>query len=244
MSILDKLRAVQTSEPIRRVAEPSAMRPAPPRLAGLARPSGHENSETRLSNGLKEFLWHLDGIGKGQLLDLGPAWQTTITYFIERGFKVYTENLLTSWSVFLDAENKRLRELADKGDSSEATPSARAERFLQNALCYPKRSFDAILAWDAMDYLEGELASRVVERMSSLVRDGGVVLAVFHARKPEGFRRYRVLDGQNLELMPDTYPLPVQHIYQNREISNLFSEFRSSKSFVGRDQLREGLYVK
>jgi len=50
----------------------------------------------RLSNGLKEFLCQLDGIGRGHLLDLGPARQTTITFFIERGFKVYTEDLLAT----------------------------------------------------------------------------------------------------------------------------------------------------
>jgi len=39
---------------------------------------------SRVSNGLKEFLWNLDGLGRGTLLDLGPAWQTTLNFFIER----------------------------------------------------------------------------------------------------------------------------------------------------------------
>src|SRR5579863_771606 len=62
-----------------------------PSVPGAARVSG------RQSNGLKEFLWQLDGIGHGHLLDLGPARQTTITFFIERGFKVYTEDLMATW---------------------------------------------------------------------------------------------------------------------------------------------------
>src|SRR6266700_851304 len=61
----------------------------------------------RLSNGLKEFLLQLDGIGHGHLLDLGPARQTTITFFIERGFKVYTDDILTTWKIFLDSEELR-----------------------------------------------------------------------------------------------------------------------------------------
>jgi hypothetical protein len=32
--------------------------------------------------------------------------------------------------------------------------------------------------------------------------------------------------------------------FQNREILNLFSRFRSAKTFVGRDQVREGLFIK
>jgi hypothetical protein len=33
-------------------------------------------------------------------------------------------------------------------------------------------------------------------------------------------------------------------VYQNREIQDLFSQFRTTKSFVGRDQLRENLFIK
>jgi hypothetical protein len=53
-----------------------------------------------------------------------------------------------------------------------------------------------------------------------------------------------VLDAQNLELIPASCPFVPQRVFQNREISNLFCRFRSSKTFVGRDQLREGLFVK
>jgi hypothetical protein len=34
------------------------------------------------------------------------------------------------------------------------------------------------------------------------------------------------------------------HIIQNREMLDLFAKFRTSKTFVGRDQLREGLFLK
>ena len=33
---------------------------------------------SRISNGLKEFLWQLQGIGKGSLLDVGPVWGSTV----------------------------------------------------------------------------------------------------------------------------------------------------------------------
>src|ERR1700674_4450174 len=62
--------------------------------------SASSSRAARLSNGLKEFLWHLEGIGHGHLVDLGPARQTTITFFIDRDFKVYTEDLLESWKNF------------------------------------------------------------------------------------------------------------------------------------------------
>jgi hypothetical protein len=198
----------------------------------------------RLSNGLKEFLCQLDGIGRGHLLDLGPARQTTITFFIERGFKVYTEDLLATWKLFLDGEEKQWRELPPGAASPEMTPAARAERFLESTLTHPADTFDAVLVWDLLDYLDGDLVTRLVSRVTSLVRDGGVAFAIFHSRKPEAFHRYRVVDAQNLELIPALCPFAPQRVFQNREIADLFRRFHSSKTFVGRDQLREGLFVK
>ena len=198
----------------------------------------------RQSNGLKEFLWQLDGIGHGHLLDLGPARQTTITFFIERGFKVYTEDLLATWQYFLDDDAQQLQKLPAGADRSDFTPEARANRFLETTMLYPDATFDAVLMWDILDYLDNDLMAKLASRITSLVRDGGVVFAMFHTRKPILFHRYRVLDAQNLELIPANCPFQPQRVFQNREISNLFGRYRSSKMFVGRDQLREGLFVK
>jgi len=206
--------------------------------------SGAAQKSGRQSNGLKEFLWQLEGIGHGHLLDLGPARQTTITFFIERGYKVYTEDLLATWKNFLDEEALRLKKLPADADRSEFTPEGRAKKFLETTMLYPDGTFDAVLLWDMLDYLDNDLMNRLAVRLTSLVRDGGVVFAIFHTRKPVLFNRYRVLDAQNLELIPATCPFEPQRVFQNREISNLFGRYRSSKMFVGRDQLREGLFVK
>src|SRR5271157_1560502 len=110
MSLFSKLRAGNGAEMPRHGAAPGKVHAAtamaiakvssPPHAPGAVPRTG------RLSNGLKEFLWQLEGIGRGHLLDLGPARQTTITFFIERGFKVYTEDLLTTWKNFLDGEEQ------------------------------------------------------------------------------------------------------------------------------------------
>jgi hypothetical protein len=217
---------------------------ASPAAKVLQAGSGVVPRAARLSNGLKEFLFQLDGIGRGHLLDLGSARQTTITFFIDRGFKVYTEDLLMTWKHFLDADEKRIRELGPDADRTEMMPAARAERFLETTLKYPQDTFDAVLVWDLLDYLDADLVSRLVARLTSLIRDGGVALAIFHTRKPEVFHRYRVVDAQNLELVSGPCPFAPQRVYQNREISDLFRRYRTSKTFVGRDQLREGLFVK
>jgi hypothetical protein len=248
MSLFDKLRTGSSETfPRQRIVSErgqvaTAVAPSPSKVVKAG--PGIAPRVSRLSNGLKEFLCQLDGIGRGHLLDLGPARQTTITFFIDRGFKVYTEDLLATWKLFLDAEEKQWRERPPGAAALEMTPAARAERFLESTLHYPADTFDAVLMWDLMDYLDSDLVSRMVARITSLVRDGGVAFAIFHTRKPEAFHRYRVVDAQNLELISAPCPFAPQRVFQNREISDLFRRFRSSKTFVGRDQLREGLFVK
>ena len=216
---------------------------APAGAVGATRPA-EPHQMTRVSNGLKEFLWNLDGVGRGALLDLGPAWQTTLSFFIERGFRVSSEDIMRGWKGFLTEEEARLREDATARDTLDMTPAGRATRFLAENLKYPRSSFDAVLLWDLLDYLEPILVKQIVANLTELLRPGGVVLAMFHSKKPEGFQRYRVADSNTLQVIETPMICPVQKIYQNREIQDLFGRFRTMKSFVGRDQLRETLFIK
>jgi hypothetical protein len=198
----------------------------------------------RVSNGLKELLWNLDGLGRGTLLDLGPAWQTTLNFFIERGFRVSSEDILRGWKAFLDEEEARLREDGSLRDTLDMSPRGRAARFLGANLEYPKGSFDAILLWDLLDYLEPALGKELVVALTDLLRGGGVIFAMFHSKKPEGFQRYRIGDSTTLQVVSSAVICPPQKVYQNREIQDLFLRYRTVKSFVGRDQLRETLFIK
>src|SRR5208282_1899454 len=108
---------------------------------------------TRISNGLKELLWHLEGLGRGTLLDLGPAWQTTLSFFIERGFRVTSEDILRGWTDFLKDQEAQSKDVLDADYYAERLPDARAKKFLSANLHYPAGSFDAVLLWDLLDYL-------------------------------------------------------------------------------------------
>src|SRR5580704_10340837 len=145
MNFFSKSRPGQVSPMPGRLSPPGKIQPAKavavassgaiPATPGAAQKSG------RQSNGLKEFLWQLEGIGHGHLLDLGPARQTTITFFIERGFKVYTEDLMATWQYFLEEEQQREKKLPSGADRSEMTPIQRAKRFLDSTLLYPDNTF-------------------------------------------------------------------------------------------------------
>src|SRR5499425_299086 len=199
---------------------------------------------SRVSNGLKEFLWNLDGLGRGTLLDLGPAWQTTLNFFIERGFRVTSDDLLKSWKDFLAEEELRVQKVTTAAEAIDLTPAGRAARFVQSNIQYAASSFDAVLLWDVLDYMEPAVAKQAVAALTELLRPGGIVFAMFHSKKPETFQRYRVADSNTLQVIGATPLCPAQRVYQNREIQDLFARFRTVKSFVGRDQLRESLFVK
>src|ERR1700747_3774541 len=188
---------------------------APVAAVGPNRPPQADQTN-RVSNGLKEFLWNLDGLGRGTLLDLGPAWQTTLNFFIERGFRVSSEDILRGWKAFLTDEEMRLREDPDAREKLDMTPKGRATRFLAENLQYARASFDAVLLWDLLDYLEPALAKQMVENLTELLRPGGVILAMFHSKKPEGFQRYRVADSNTLQVISSAVFCPVHRVYKTR----------------------------
>jgi hypothetical protein len=227
-------------------SEGRARKPGPAAIAAVGPNKPPEKNEsTRVSNGLKELLWNLEGLGHGTLLDLGSVWQTTLSFFIERGFRVTSEDVLRAWKDFMDKEEATLRDATRAPDPSvDMTPAGRAARFLQSNLQYPAASFDAVLLWDLLDYFEPAMANKTVVSITELLRPGGVVFAMFHSKKPEGFQRYRVVDSNSLQVVSTKVLCPAQRVYQNREIQDLFGRYRTMKSFVGRDQLRETLFIK
>jgi hypothetical protein len=202
------------------------------------------SANVRVSNGLKEFLWLISDSQQGRILDLGPVWQATVTFFIEKGFRVSTEDLLRAWKEFLASEEEGFRKAPVGNAAEKVSPSMFADKFLDNALLYPSEHFHGVLAWDIFDYLDAQLLPRVMDRLYAMLRPGGAVLSLFHSRTPERFNRYRIIDTQTVELLPAPTLSVHARIFQNREILDIFGKFRSSKTFVGRDQVREGLFLK
>jgi len=232
------------------------------------------NSGLRVSNGLKEFLWLLNDTQRGKLLDLGQVSQQTLNFFIERSFRVSTEDFLRSWREFMNVEDeKRQRAAASHGynagfngangngangngangngnghdvDDEMELPSAAAlaSKFLETILQYPPESFHGVLAWDLFDYMDSELLNRVVPKLYELLRPGGLILAMFHSKPPDRYCRYRITQSTSFELLPTAPLAPHVRVFQNRQIMETFGKFRSSKTFVGRDQVREALFIK
>jgi hypothetical protein len=172
------------------------------------------------------------------------VFQSTVMFFIERGFRLSTEDMMRSWKEFLTAEEETMRKTQVGAESARVSQGMLAAKFLESNLQYPEDSFHGVLAWDLFDYLDAELLPRVMERLYTILRPGGAVLASFHSKTPERFNRYKIVDGQTVELIPSPTLAVHSRIFQNREILDIFGKFRSSKTFVGRDQVREAIFLK
>jgi len=185
----------------------------------------------RTSLGLEQLAETLDETSHPAVLDLGRVWHSTVNFFTGRGCKLYSEDLFQSLHQAIIETHK---------DS----PPLR-ERFLASVLQYPEESVRGILAWDLFDYLPEELVQPVAERLWWLVEPGGVFLGLFHnSTGGVEHTRYRVVDARTLELLPGSFPLRLQRTMANRAVLNLFERAHSSRTFVGRDNLREFLVVK
>jgi len=221
-------------------------KPSPVTAAGgaAAAATAAASANVRVSNGLKEFLWLLSDVDQPRILDLGNVSQATLNYFIQKGFRISTEDILRSWKGFIAAEEDSLRRMAPGEESERVSQVSLAEKFLSESVRYGDESFNGILVWDLLDYLDSAMVPRLMDRLFEILRPGGVVLSMFHSRTPERYHRYRVLENNSIEMVPAATISVHARIFQNREILDLFGKFRSSKTFVARDQLREALFLK
>lgn len=192
----------------------------------------------------------IDGAEHGELLDLGSVSQATVDFFTSRGFRLHSHDLLRSWREFLAEELERPARDARAGSPGEGgaenadDPALRPSRFLARHLWFESKKFHGVLLWDSLDYLDAAAGAAIVARLAEILRPGGAALLHLHDKPPERFLRYRILDAQTLECVPATAPVVFQRPIPNREIMNIFHDFRTSKTFVGRDQIREVLFLR
>jgi len=225
-----------------RMGSGAASAPAPSKPGPTPVPESSAN--TRVSNSLKEFLWLLSDVPQARILDLGPIAQSTLNFFLGKGFRLSTEDLLRTWKEFLTSEEERLRMAPARTGDGQVSQDALVEKFLEIALCYGEGNFNGVLAWDLLDYFDVAIVPRLMDRIFSIMAPGGVMLALFHSRPAQSFHRFRIIDMQKFEAVPAPTLAVHAHVFQNREILDLFGKFRSSKTFVGRDQVREALFLK
>ena len=189
----------------------------------------------RRSTGFTEFTRTLASFKDLSVLDLGPTSSANISFLTQYGGRVYNEDIL-----------RAAREAVASLRTGEGAENLDPKKFFAENLDHPDHRFDAILCWDIPDYLHEALVKPMVERISKILRPGGVLLAFFHTKDagPDfPYCRYHIAQGDVLELEP-VPDFRLQRIFNNRHIENLFKDFSSLKFFLARDNIREVLAVR
>jgi hypothetical protein len=181
------------------------------------------------------------------VLDMGSTSANNIRFFTDNGHKNYSEDLLCS------SLDPALRVQDEAGKSV-----ADSKKFLEENLVYPNSQFDVVLCWNLPDYMEEGLVKPTIERLWSVMKPGGVLLAFFHtsdAGPDSTCYRYHVTESDMLEMQEVKFAVPgrpasekqsprLQRVFNNRHIENLFRDFASIKFFLTRDAMREVLVVR
>lgn len=192
--------------------------------------SGEATISTRSSRGLEEFFGQIRNQSGLTLLDLGIATQQNISFITNLGHRLYSEDFL-----------QILTETFGVEDTIDQSNPGRIDYFLKQTLEYPEETFDGVLVWDVLEYLEPPLLNAVVERLHRIVRPKSYMLAFFHADdKLEAvpFYTFRIQDTSTLQVEQKALRRPTQ-LFNNRGIEKVFSNFESVKFFLTRERLRE-----
>ena len=181
------------------------------------------------------------------MLDMGSTSANNIRFLTGKGHKAYSEDLLRS---SLDPA-LRIQDIAGNSVLD-------SKKFLNENLVYANALFDVVLCWNLPDYMEESLVKPTIDRLWSLMKPGGYLLAFFHTREagPDSTcYRYHVTGTDMLEMQEVKFAPPgrpasekksprLQRVFNNRHIENLFRDFASIKFFLARDAIREVLVVR
>jgi len=112
---------------------------------------------------------------------------------------------------------------------------------------FDAESFDAIIAWDVVDFYDPDSARLIAAEMRRILKPGGLVLSFYHAKRataPARPWRYRIVDESRFSREATNFaPMPRQ-VYQNRDIEKMFTGLRIIEQYYLKCGVREILLEK
>jgi len=179
------------------------------------------------SKTLEAFLAAMAGSAAPVIVDLGPAIGANVAFLGARlACKLFPEDLYAHFD--------RPFARAD-GDGLEAMLAAR----LQQA----PGSVDGILAWDVFDYAGRREAAALGGRLASLLRPGGLMMAMFTTalRHEPASKRYVIVDGGHLRHRPAPGARWPRRVWPLHDIETLLAPLEVCQSHLLLHQQREML---
>jgi len=179
---------------------------------------------------LRKFLTSLTSRESPVLLDLGPVVGSNVSFFGEQlGCKIFVED------IFADLDRHA------KEGKLEALPEFFKKRFPQ-----ADATFDGILCWDVIDYLDRASAAELASQMTRVLRPDGALLGFFASGpvRDTRYTKYIIVDEVNLKHRSYPATRGRNTSLLNRDIIRMFSTLRVSDSFLLQNNLREILFRK
>lgn len=196
---------------------------------------GNSGDRTRPSRGWADVLAFLKANESLRVLDFGTTSPVNINFLTSLGHSVYMANVVQ------DANKPEW-----KRQSEDGSDAYDVEGFISSSLDFSGRDFDVVLLWDTANYIPAALVPAMFDRLHTVLRPNGRLLALFHG-KAEGpdtaFSRYQLTDSDQLNVT-SAGNYPVLQVYQPRQLEKLLENFSSTRFFLGKDNVREVIAVR
>ncbi|MBI4444537.1 MAG: methyltransferase domain-containing protein [Acidobacteria bacterium] len=195
-------------------------------------PEQERESKTHTSLALNVLFHQIRHDRKYHILDLGPALGSNVDFFSQFSCKLYIEDLyptLTSFDFFSPED----------GFSYDAV--------FDYLLPFRKAtSFDIILFWDLLNYLERDECAALVRHLVKFSHPGTLLLALISTLKliPERPIEFRILDQQHLLYESSSSVLRPSPLYQESDLRQIMQNFRVCNSFLLRHGIKEYLFLR
>ncbi len=195
--------------------------------------TGPSDGPVHPTKALAKFLSSLSARQQPVLLDLGPVVGSNVTFFGEQlGCKIHVEDLYKDIDRHVTEE--KLEELP---------------AFFSTRVSQADSSFDGILCWDVLDYLDRPAGQALAKQLSRILRPDGALLALFTAAQAGGapsaeYTKYVVVDPATLQYRPYRAARGKQRPWQNRDIERMFEPLRVAEQFLLKTNMREVLFRK
>ena len=171
-----------------------------------------------LSKTLRSFLQAMSESPAPVVVDLGPVIGSNVNFLgATLGCKLYPEDLYPA----LDQPFAR-----GDGDGLAA--------MLAVKLRQAAGSVDGILAWDVFDYVAKGEAEALARRLASLLRPGGLMMALFTSepRHEAASRRYVIVDADHLRHRPAPGARRARKVWPMRDIEVLLAPLEVLQSHL------------
>lgn len=173
------------------------------------------------SNVLKVFTERVKRSQNAQLLDLGPVCGENINFFAKRVKRLFVCDMFLR----LDLACRR------------GLPTSNVWQHLD----YPPLSFDGIMLWGLIDYLDDTEVRKLLDLCNTMLKPSGTLLAVFQDEFTitSTTNSYVISDNFEVYLRPQPHLSLSLRTRHNRALLTIVAPFTPIKSFVSRDGIRE-----